>query len=124
VIALPPSVRVYLCAQPLDGRKGIDALSALVRSTLSLDPMSGHLFLFIAGRGRCARILFWDHNGFVLYSKRLEKGHFHLPESIAPGTSHIVLEPAALMMLLEGIDLSTARVRRRWERATHDTAST
>ena len=74
MISLPPSVRIYLCAQPVDGRRGIDALSAMVRSTLALDPMSGHLFCFVAAHGRSARILFWDHNGFVLYAKRLERG--------------------------------------------------
>lgn len=114
MIALPPSVRIYLCAQPLDGRKGIDALSALVRATLGLDPMKGHLFLFIAARGRAARLLFWDHNGFVLYSKRLERGRFHLPTAVAPGATHVVLEPATLLLLLEGIDLSTATRRPRW----------
>jgi hypothetical protein len=41
VISLPPSVRIYLCAQPIDGRRGIDALSAMVRSTLDIDPFCG-----------------------------------------------------------------------------------
>jgi transposase len=76
MISLPPSVRIYLCADIVDGRMGIDALSGMVSSTLSLDPLSGHLFVFLAARRRCARILFWDHNGFVLYSKRLERGRF------------------------------------------------
>jgi transposase len=118
MISLPPSVRIYLCAQSLDGRKGIDALSALVRSSLGLDPLSGHLFLFFAGKGRCARILFWDHNGFVLYSKRLEKGRFHLPKTLASDATHVVLEPAMLTLLLEGIDLSGATTRARWTAST------
>lgn len=45
MIALPPSVRIYLCAQPVDGGRGIDALAAMVRSTLALEPLSGHLGL-------------------------------------------------------------------------------
>ena len=58
MISLPPSVRIYLCADVVDGRMGIDALSGMVSSTLSLDPLSGHLFVVLAARRRCARILF------------------------------------------------------------------
>ena len=117
MISLPPSVRIYLCAQPIDGRKGIDSLSALVRSTLHLDPLSGHLFLFVAARGKCARILFFDHNGFVLYTKRLESGRFHVPNEIPEGATHVTLEAADMMLLLEGIDLQGAKRRPRWSPA-------
>lgn len=114
MINLPPSVRIYLCAQPVDGRRGIDALSAMVQSSLGLDVLTGDLFVFVAAHGRAARILFFDHNGFVLYSKRLERGRFHLPAEIPAGESHVVLEAADLVLLLEGIDLRGARRRPRW----------
>ena len=123
MIALPPSVRIYLCAQPVDGRRGIDALSAMVRSTLALDPMSGHLFCFVAAHGRSARILFWDHNGFVLYAKRLERGRFRLPAEVPVAATHVTLEAADLMLLLEGIDLRGARRRPRWEPASAATSA-
>jgi transposase len=114
MISLPPSVRIYLCTQPVDGRKGMDSLSALVRSTLDLDPLSGHLFLFVAARGKCARILFYDHNGFVLYTKRLEHGRFHVPNEIPEGQTHVTLEASDMVLLLEGIDLRGAKRRARW----------
>lgn len=115
MITFPPSVRIYLCAQLIDGRRGIDSLAAMVRSALDVDPFSGHLFVFLASRGRGVRILFWDRNGFALYLKRLEKGRFHLPREIPEGTSAITLDPADLAMLLEGIDLRGATRRPRWE---------
>lgn len=115
MITLPPSVRIYLCATLIDGRRGIDSLSAMVRSTLDVDPFSGHLFVFLASRGRGVRILFWDRNGFALYLKRLEKGRFHLPREIPGGTASVTLDPADLAMLLEGIDLRGATRRPRWE---------
>ncbi|MBK6534616.1 MAG: IS66 family insertion sequence element accessory protein TnpB [Deltaproteobacteria bacterium] len=117
MIALPPSVRIYLCAQPVDGRRGIDALAAMVHSTLALEPLSGHLFCFVAAHGRSARILLWDHNGFVLYSQRLERGRFRLPSEIPAAATHVTLESSELMLLLEGIDLRGARRRPRWEPA-------
>jgi transposase len=115
MITLPPSVRIYLCATLIDGRRGIDSLSAMVRSTLDVDPFSGHLFVFLASHGRGVRILFWDRNGFALYLKRLEKGRFHLPREIPGGTASVTLDPADLAMLLEGIDLRGATRRPRWE---------
>lgn len=114
MIALPPSVQIYVCAQPVDGRRGIDTLAAMVRSALGLEPLSGHLFVFLAARGRAARILFWDHNGWVLYSKRLERGRFHLPRDVPADATHVALEAADLVLLLEGIDLRGAARRARW----------
>jgi transposase len=115
MMSLPPSVRIYLCAQPIDGRRGIDALSAMVRSVLGVDPFCGHLFVFLANRGRAVRILFWDRNGFALYLKRLERGRFHFPQEIDAATTSISLDPADLALLLEGIDLRGATRRARWE---------
>jgi hypothetical protein len=45
MLSLPPSVRVFLATQPVDGRKGMDSLAALVRNYLREDPLSGHLFV-------------------------------------------------------------------------------
>lgn len=115
MMSLPPSVRIYLCAQVIDGRRGIDSLAAMVRSVIGVDPFNGHLFVFLANRGRGVRILFWDRNGFALYLKRLEKGRFHLPREVPEGTTAITLDPADLAMLLEGIDLRGATRRARWE---------
>jgi transposase len=117
MMTLPPSVHIYLCATLIDGRRGIDSLAAMVRSTLEVDPFSGHLFVFLASRGRGVRILFWDRNGFALYLKRLEKGRFHLPREVPEGATSITLDPADLAMLLEGIDLRGATRRARWEPA-------
>lgn len=115
MITLPPAVRIYLCATLIDGRRGIDALAAMVRATLDVDPFSGHLFVFLANRGKGVRILFWDRNGFALYLKRLERGRFHLPREIPAGTTAITLDAADLALLLEGIDLRGATRRARWE---------
>jgi transposase len=92
----------------------LDALTAIVRSTLGLEPLSGHLFVFLAAHGRAARIVFWDHNGWVLYAKRLERGRFHLPREVPADATHVVLEAADLVLLLEGLDLRGARSRPRW----------
>ncbi len=78
-----------------------------------LDIFSGHLFVFVSRNRERAKILTWSDGGFVLYYKRLERGRFKVPRP-EEGQSTILLEPAQLMMLLEGIDFSRVRRPRRW----------
>jgi hypothetical protein len=46
--------------------------------------------------------------------KRLEEGSFQMPQSVTQ--DGVELQPAQLAMLLSGIDLNTARQRRRFRR--------
>jgi transposase len=104
------SVKVYLATGSTDMRKGFDSLAALVRDHLGHDPLSGSLFV---GRDRDRlKILYWDSDGFALWYKRLEEGTFRLPGKNA-GAS-IELKASELAMLLEGIDLTSIKRRRRF----------
>ena len=60
MLSLPPSVRLFVATQPVDGRKGPDSLMALVRDVLRQDPLSGHLFIFFSKRCDRVRIVYWD----------------------------------------------------------------
>lgn len=109
MLSLPPSVRVYLATEPVDMRKSIDGLAAVVKSQWRLAPDSGHLFVFLGRRRDRVKVLFFDTGGYVLYYKRLELGRFRLPV-VPDGASQVKLESTDLVMLLRGIDFS--RVRR------------
>ena len=112
MLTLPPGVRVFVATERVDGRKGIDGLSALVRSQFAEDPLSGTMFVFFARRADRVRVLYWDRDGYVLIMKRLEKGTYRLPWSAESG--RVVIEAAELLMVLEGIELRGARRRARW----------
>ena len=73
MLLLPASVRVYLCVEPTDMRKGFDSLAGIVRERFGDDPLSGHLFLFASKRADRLKILWWDRDGFVIWCKRLER---------------------------------------------------
>jgi transposase len=114
MLTLPPSVRVYVAAEPTDLRKSFDGLSALVAERFGRDPLCGHLFVFRNRRGDQIRILFWDRTGYVLVGKKLARGRFHLARELPPGAAHVEVEAAELSLMLEGIDLSHAARRTRW----------
>ena len=57
MLSWPPTVKIYLGAEPTDMRKGFDSLAYLVESSMALDPFSGHLFVFRSRRGDRTKIL-------------------------------------------------------------------
>lgn len=114
MLSLPPTVRVYVATQPVDGRKGIDGLAALVRTGLGHDPLSGALFVFFSRRMDRARVLYFAPHGYWLLSHRLEKGRFRLPWTTTDGLHARGIAAAELQLILEGIDLRGARHRPRW----------
>ena len=67
-------MRILLAARPVDFRKGMDGLAALVQQALRADPFAGEVFVFRAKRADRVKILVYDGTGLVLYSKRLEAG--------------------------------------------------
>lgn len=117
MIHLPASVRVYLCLTPCDMRKSFDSLHSLVRGHLDLDPFAGHLFVFTSRRRDRVKILYWDRDGFALWSKRLEEGTYAVPFDDGGAERGREITAQELGALLSGIDLTTAKRRKRYRRA-------
>jgi transposase len=116
MIHLPASVRVYLCLSPCDMRKSFDSLHALVREQLQLDAFAGHLFVFVSRRRDRLKILYWDRDGFALWSKRLEEGTYAVPWADGDELRREITAQE-LGALLSGIDLRQAERRKRYRRA-------
>ncbi len=115
MLSLPPSVRMFVATQPVDGRKGVDSLVAMVRCVFLQDPLTGHLYVFFSKRSDRVRVIYWDRDGFAAWTKRLEKGRFHARFSEDGVLSVSAMEAAELALILGGIDLAGARRRPRWE---------
>ena len=96
-------------------RKSYDGLSGLVRQGLGRDPLSGEVFIFLNRRRTMIKILVWDRSGFVIWSKRLERGTFELPRSTEAGAS-VALRWEELVMILEGVSLGSIQRRKRYSR--------
>lgn len=120
MLSLPLPVRIFLCTRHADLRKSFDGLAQLVREFFGADPLSGHLFVFRNKRGDRLKLLYWDSDGYAIWYKRLEEGIFALPPADATrtqvGDHGVLLRPAELAMLLDGIDLANVKRRKRYQR--------
>ena len=114
MIHLPASVRVYLCLTACDMRKSFDGLHALVREHLELDAFGGHLFVFASRRRDRVKILYWDRDGFAVWSKRLEEGTYAVPFGDSAEERQQEITAQELGILLSGIDLKQATRRKRY----------
>lgn len=106
-------LRIWLYTQPTDMRKSYHGLSALVRQQLQEDPLSGQLFVFINRRRTQMKILYFDRNGYCIWSKRLEQGQFQRLSD--PADKH-AMDWTKLKLLIDGIELTSIRQRKRYER--------
>jgi transposase len=112
--------RVFLCLLPTDMRKSFDTLAGLVEQQLGQDPLAGDLFVFRSKRGDRLKLLYWDSDGLAIWYKRLEEGSFVFPspdgQRSRTGEHGLLIRPAELAMLLDGIDLAGAKRRKRYQR--------
>src|SRR6266849_2962746 len=54
---------IWVCVEPVDGRKSFDGLAAVVTAQVGRDPLSGDLFVFKNRRGDRLKILAWQGDG-------------------------------------------------------------
>lgn len=111
MLSLSPAVRIFLCTKPADMRRSFDGLSRMAEAVVRESPFSGHLFVFTNRRRDRVKILYWDRDGYAIWYKRLEAGTFRFPEE---GEGKVEVERSRLMLLLEGIDVTGTRRRRRY----------
>jgi transposase len=95
--------QVYLHRAPIDMRKQMDGLAALVEGVLAADPFCGALFVFINRRRDKLKILAWDRTGFTVWYKRLEQEKFAWPHR--SNETVVTLSGEQLAWLLDGYDV-------------------
>lgn len=93
--------RVYLARGSTDLRKSIDGLAVLVQQGFNLDPFSACLFVFCNRQRNKLKILQWEHNGFWLHYRRLERGTFQWPADT--DSTALKISRRELRWLLDGL---------------------
>jgi transposase len=87
----------------------------LVLQVFKHDPLDGHLFLFVNRRGDRLKMMWWDRDGLALFYKRLEAGTYQVPA--AGDAQGVEIDTAHLAMMLSGIDVTSAKRRKRYQQA-------
>jgi transposase len=105
--------RYFFYSGLTDMRKGFDSLCGLVRNEFKMNPLSGDVFIFLSRTKNKIKLLQWQHDGFAIYYKRLEKGTFELPDKMEG--SSMSLSSQQLMLIMEGIKLSSIKKHKRYE---------
>lgn len=118
MIALAPQIRVFLYRLPTDMRKSFHGLIALTESALKQDPLSGSLFVFVNRRRDRIKILYWGQTGFCIWYQQLQQGTYQLPaEEALEARETVEVTRSQLSLILDGIDLASARQRTRFQRS-------
>ncbi|WP_444944671.1 IS66 family insertion sequence element accessory protein TnpB [Microbulbifer sp. ZKSA006] len=97
------SAQAYLYMEPVDMRKSIDGLAALVEQEMALSPALEALFVFCNRNRDKIKLLYWERNGFVVWYKRLEKQRFHW--MWADEITHTARSGRELNQLLDGLNI-------------------
>jgi transposase len=115
MLQLTPQMRILLAVEPVDFRKGIDALAAVCRQRLASDPFSGTLFVFRNRRATAIRVFCFDGQGYWLCHKRLSEGKFRWwPKAGEQSTDSLAVHE--LQLLLWNGDPKAGRVAPVWKR--------
>jgi len=96
--------QIFLHRDPVDFRKSINGLSAIVNEVLDKSCYQNHLFFFCNKHRDKLKILYWDNTGFCLWYKRLEEDKFKWPKK--HGEFCIELNKEQMAWLLRGLDIS------------------
>ncbi len=108
------TTKIWLYTGVADMRKSFAGLAALVKSQLGDNPLSGDLFIFLNRRRTMMKIIYFDRSGYCIWMKRLEQGTFEIPKT---ASNKVGIDQAQLTMILDGIDLSSIRHRKRFRYA-------
>jgi transposase len=115
MISLSTGIRVFLYRQPTDMRKSFNGLVALTESALKQESVSGDLFVFVNRRRDRIKILYWAETGFCIWYQQLQKGTYEFPRHDKFGElDSLEITRSQLSLILDGIDLASARQRTRY----------
>jgi transposase len=106
--------KLWLCTEPTDMRKSYDSLAALVRPHLGADPLSGNGFIFINRRRNQMKMLYFDIDGYCVWSKRLEKGRFSCAHNLNAKSN--MISRTQFAALLEGVEFEVKKNKKRWHK--------
>lgn len=102
---------IFLYRHPVDMRKQIDGLVALVTTAMGRHPADRSLYVFRNRGNDKIKLLIWHRNGYWLLYKRLERQRFQWPDWFDDDA--LMLTQDQLDYLLDGYNLNGMRPHRK-----------
>lgn len=99
---IPASVRVWVCLEPTDMRRGFDRLALRAKTIVGDEVKKGGTLVVFANRGATRlKVLWFERNGCCILYKRLHRSVFELP--VSAGSASVHIDTVALAKLLAGV---------------------
>jgi len=98
--------KLFLCKDPINMKKSFEGLSGLVESLFPGELFNPCYFVFLNRKRDHIKVLYWDNDGFAIWTKRLEKGAFCIK------TDATTLDRKEFLMILEGV--TPKRIQKRF----------
>lgn len=108
------NLKIVLAMEPVDLRKSFNGLYTIARNELRELPEDGALFIFSNRTKTRIKVLCFDGTGCWVSVKRLEQGTFSWPKG--SDNKKMALNPEALSLLLDGVDLRGPCLRPWYQR--------
>ena len=94
---------IFIHRIPVDMRKSINGLSAIVSTEMNLKLQSDSLFIFTNRRRTHMKILYFDNSGFAIWLKKLESSKFPWPTKLTDEV--ITVSSADMALILSGVNV-------------------
>ena len=116
VIIASGSRQFHLYRKETDMRKGFDSLCGIIGSEMQKQVLHGDAFIFINRSRTHIKLLVWEHGGFTIFYRRLEKGTFEIPAFDLDANS-LQMSSDELNFILQGISLAAIKYRKRYQQS-------
>ena len=113
MFGLNQGLRFYFYNAPTDMRKSFDGLSGLIQNNTDYNLLSGDVFVFVNRMRNKMKLLRWEHGGFILYYKRLERGTFEASQDFELQITK-KLDYSTLVMMVNGISTRNIKYLKRY----------
>ena len=118
MLQLNDATPIYLFTAPTDMRKSFNGLSGLISLHFGAASVTnGSLFVFINRRRDRMKVMSFDGDGLVIWYKRLEEGRYQLPTN-RTDRGDVQIDARQLRLILDGVDLSSVKHRKRYRRGS------
>lgn len=98
---------LYVHRGPVDLRKNIHGLAAIVEAEMKLDLRTPSLFIFCNERRNLIKLIYFDRSGFALWLKRLEESKFPWPKKLEDSVETVAVTADDLKLVLDGVNIWT-----------------